>query len=355
MRTNEKHHSPHPTRAKMLRAVWLTLFALLLPRAAIASTVNNASISCVFSPHLSCSDTQSGELLWQKPRYSDPDDFAINHSRLYISHSTSSTSFALRTGEPVWRVSSGSDAHYFFPVISGSSVYLARSDGILEKREAASGALIWSKSLASGWVYPPHIQQNLIVTGGENRKIWVMDSLSGQIRDIITLKQELVAPLFQVGDTFIASTFDGQLNAYKLDPENNQAEPLWQTKLGAPAFAYLSNSEHLVAVGMGGKLSSINPKTGHIQWQRTVHQNALFWNVLYQKSLLSLTESGALSLLDLNNGQLQQQMQFKKRYVQAPIVRGKQIALYDINGAVKHLTPETLLTHPSPSASTPTQ
>jgi outer membrane protein assembly factor BamB len=103
---------------------------------------------------------------------------------------------------------------------------------------------------------------------------------------------------------------------------------------------------------MGGNLSSIDIETGHIRWQKTVHQNALFWNVFYKQNLISLTESGSLNILDIESGQLQNSLQLDHQYIQAPIVHGDTVALYDITGAVQYINPDTLQKHPIPPSLT---
>jgi len=353
MRIKEKEYSfraAHILLLSFLSSIVLGSFAAF----AMASTLANSdSIRCAYTPYLSCTDTQTGETLWHDSRYSDPDNFVVRQSQLYVSHSTHSSSYDLRTGKQIWQASSDSDAHYFYPVISGENVFLARTDGILEKRQADSGKLIWFRTLANGWIYPPLIQQNKIISGGQNRIIWVLDDETGQTLDSFTLQQELVAPLFQINNGFVASTFDGRLSAYRLNQKTGKAEPGWQARLEGPAFSYLSDSRYLVTADMGGKLSSFDPETGHLRWQKSVHRNALFWNVLYQKSLISLTESGSLMILDTESGQLQKQIQFDHRYIQAPIIQGDRVALYDITGAVEHLNPESLplnsrQRHPAP-------
>ena len=333
--------------SRLARAVFLGYLTslLLMPLAAQASAppgIVSNPVNCTYSPHLSCVDSQSGEAMWHNLRYSDPDIFSIGHDQLYISHSTTSSSYDLRSGAQIWQVSSDSNALYFYPVLAGNDIYLARSDGILEKRRADSGEIIWSRSLADGWVYPPLIQQNHIITGGQNRIIWVLDTRTGMTRDSVTLDQELVAPLFEISNRFVSSTFDGQLRAFHIAPQSDRIEAVWQIQLDAPAFSYLSDSEHFVAADMGGQLHSLNPETGQLRWRKTVHQNALFWNTLYRKSLISLTESGSLAILDIDSGKLKKQMQFDRQYIQAPIVQGDRITLYDITGAVQHLSSNVL-------------
>jgi outer membrane protein assembly factor BamB len=170
----------------------------------------------------------------------------------------------------------------------------------------------------------------------------VLDKRTGQTLERVTLDQELVAPLFEVNDLIVGSTFDGQLSAFEVDVASDRLNSVWKTRLDAPAFAYLSNTRYLIAADMGGTIHSLNPKTGQIRWQKTVHQNALYWNTFYQQSLISLTESGSLTILDIESGALQNKLQFDHHYIQAPIVQGGTVTLYDTTGAIQHLTPEIL-------------
>jgi outer membrane protein assembly factor BamB len=313
-----------------------------------ASAAFADSVDCAYTPHLSCRDAQTSVVLWENPSYSDPDKFAVGDTHLYISKNTTSTSIDVSTGTPQWQVETGSDASYFYPTLSGNAIYLARTDGIVEKRSANSGTLIWSRRLADGWVYPPIVQQNKVITGGQDRIIWVLDASSGEIRNQITLDQELVAPLFEVAGLVIASTFDSRLNAFQIDSHSSNVQTLWTTQLGAPAFSYLNESQNLITADMGGNLSSIDPATGAIRWQQSVHQNALFWNTFDHQTLFSLTESGSLKILDADTGILQKNLQLEHQYIQAPIIQGDSVALYDTNGVLQRIALHTLITRPSP-------
>jgi len=342
MRTTKSITFSRPAQAVLLSYVSSILFSLIALQATALTTTTENPVHCAFTPHLSCTDVQSGTPLWNNSHYSDPDNFSSTQSQLFISHSTTSSSYDLYSGQQIWQISSQSDTHYFYPILSGNSVYLARSDGVLEKRQADSGHLIWSRNLSDGWVYPPLIQHDLIITGGQNRTIWVLNEQTGKTLDSLALSQELVAPLFQQNEQFIGSTFDGKLSAFHFDRQSGKTEATWQVQLDAPAFSYVADSEHFIAADMGGTLSSLIPESGQIRWQYTAHQNALFWNTLYRGNLLSLGESGSLSILDINTGEPQKHLQFDHQYIQAPIVQGEHIALYDTTGAVQHLTPDAL-------------
>ncbi len=307
-----------------------------------ASFADTGSVDCVFSPHLVCSD--NNKILWSDTRFTDARPIAIDKNHLYISQNNSAFSFNIVSGKPIWQISVKADVRYFFPVVdssinNSSYVYLARSDGVLEKRLAKSGKIIWSKLLGKGWVYPPVILKDKIVTGGKDRKIWMLDNQTGNVQTTITLNQELVAPLTLAGNHIIASTFDSQLSAYQLGSH----KPVWQTAISAPGFITKIQSDDLIITSdMGGSISAVENKTGKIRWQIKLHNNAQFWNTLHQQKLYSLSESGKLNILDANSGKLQDSLQFDGQFAQPPIVQGELLALFDTSGSVQRIPFDSL-------------
>ena len=311
------------------------------------SFADTSSVDCVFSPHLVCSD--NNKIHWSDSRFTDARPITIDKNHLYISHNNSAFSFNIVSGKTLWQVSAKADVRYFFPVVdssiidspinNSSYVYLARSDGVLEKRLAKSGKIIWSKLLGKGWVYPPVILKGKIVTGGQDRKIWMLDNQTGNVQTTITLNQELVAPLTLADNHIIASTFDSQLSAYQLGSH----KPVWQTAISAPGFITKIQSDDLIITSdMGGSISAVENKTGKIRWQIKLHNNAQFWNTLHQQKLYSLSESGKLNILDANSGKLQHSLQFDGQFAQPPIVQGELLALYNTSGSVQRIPFDSL-------------
>ncbi len=308
-------------------------------------------IHCDFTPWLSCRLSASSEALWHEKKYSDPTRLVINAGKLYISNSTRVTSHDLRSGQVIWQRSSSNDASYFYPVLDGQWLYLARSDGNLEKVSAASGQLAWSRHFGSGWIYPPLVQDERLVTGGQDRVLRLLDTRNGSELYRIELDQELVAPLFPAGTLLIASTFDGQLQAWHIDPKQGNLNKLWSTRLATPAFSFNHGSGSLIAADMGGTLHSIDPGNGDTNWQQRVYHNALYWNILDDQRLISLGESGVLNILDMHTGGRRHTLQLPGRYDQAPVVRGQRLVLYDQTGTAQRVTAGELYGHPESSLS----
>ncbi len=296
------------------------------------SFADTKPVNCVFSPHLICSDKH--KIKWSDQRFTDARPITIDNKHVYLSDSNSAYSFDAESGKSLWKINAKGDTHYFFPVVDESSLYLARSDGVLEKRQTESGKSIWSKSLDKGWVYPPVVLNDRVITGGQDRKIWLLDNQMGNVQSTIILNQELVAPLIVVDNRIIASTFDSQLSAYQIGSN----KPVWKTSLAAPAFASQSYSNNLIiAADMSGSVTAVDSKTGDIHWQKKLYNNARFWNALHQQTLYSLSESGKLNILNANTGELQDSMQLDGQFAQPPIVQVDSLALFDTSGSVQHI------------------
>lgn len=310
------------------------LFALLLgglPHVSLAGEVK-----CAFAPHLLCTD--QNQVQWSDTRFGDPSFFAQDKTHLYISRNNSSYRIALETGETLWQQTIDSALRYFYPVLDGQYLYLARTDGIVEKRAAVTGKLIWSQQLAEGWVYPPVILGDKVITGGQDRMVWVMDSTNGNIEQLIELGQEIVAPLIGIDGLFIAGTFDSELNAFR----PGQAEAVWKIRLSAPAFGLQHDGKKLIASSMDGSINTIEAISGNLLWHHTLYSNAQYWNLIANQTLYSLNHLGTLKLLDINTGELIANLELEQSFAQAPILQGDHLALFDTHGSVKRIALRTL-------------
>lgn len=306
-----------------LRPTWIALMMLSSSMAA----AQTGSVQCAFSPHLTCSANKT--IIWDNPRFADSIPFAMDNRRIYLSQNNTASSLDLSSGEVRWQLHTQDDARYFYPVLDDQHIYLARTDGKLEKHHAGSGELIWSHEFGAGWVYPPVLVENKVITAGQDRTLWLLDASSGDIQNEITLSQELVAPLFSINQQIFASTFDGLVSAYHI----NSTQADWQTHISSPVFAQLQYADTLINADMGGNLTALDTRTGAVLWENKIHTNAQYWNVIRQQKLYSLTDTGSLNILDANSGQLQSSLVFAKQFAQAPIVQGDSIALFDTEGS----------------------
>ncbi len=287
---------------------------------------------CQFSPHLTCSDA-TGLALWEKPALSDVSKLAADSDRLYLNRNNQVISFDRSNGRTIWKAHSGPEALFFFPVLNQQDIYLARSDGKLEKRQASTGELHWSRQTGPGWVYPPVVIEGQIVTGGQDRTIWVLNSETGETTTSIALSQELVMPLANSHALIYASTFDSTISAYQIETlPGKQVQTAWRSHMDSPVFDIQISQDALIASDMGGTISAINPLTGQLKWQQAVHQNAVYWNILRQRKLYTLSESGLLSAIDLDSGKLLSRRQFTGKFDRPPIVRGESLVLFDTHG-----------------------
>ncbi len=270
-----------------------TLILLLSAQPSFALT-QPADVKCVFSPHLQCSNQNTQ---WLNKQFKHDTRISQSNHQLYISQTTHSYGLSKQTGDIIWQTDTHNEAHYFYPVLDGQSIYLARTDGVLEKRHSLTGALAWSKQLDTGWIYPPAIRANSLITGGQSHQLLTLDSATGNIISNIKTQQELVMPLYQSGQLTLVSSFDRSLTAYQ-----NNNKPRWKLNLDAPVFALTQGNDILIASDMGGHLTAIEPKTGHILWQKKLHANAQFSTILNQNTVLSSNLLGTQYVLDIHTG-----------------------------------------------------
>jgi len=315
------------------RTLSLLVGSLLFVSGISAAATQNTR--CTFMPTLSCTDAQ-GNTLWSNTEFRDATAFAEDQSSLFISQSGRTHAFSRQDGRKLWEASTESDAMYFYPVIDADSVYLARTDGVLEKRQSDSGFVIWRSQPGQGWVYPPVQSGGRLFTGGQDGMIWQIDPKAGVSIGQYELDQELVAPMLVSNDLLIAATFDGKLTAYRAtDDRNALLQTVWQTDIGTAVFDMRVVGNNLIVSDMGGQLSSINSRDGDISWQAIVHRNARYWSTVNRQKLYSLTNTGTLNILDLQSGKQLDQLQFSGEFSRPPLVQDDTIVLFDINGVNK--------------------
>lgn len=278
-------------------------------------------VKCKFAAHLHCSD--HANISWSIEDINEPTLFVQDSQRLYLSHNNAFKSFDITTGDLLWQHKTHNGARYFYPVLDQQSIYLAREDGRLEKRQASTGDLQWSKQIGKGWVYPPAIINGILFTGGQDRTIWAIGEQSGEILYHFDLNHEVVTPLLAIKDVFIISTFDGKLHAYGI----NNKTPIWTIQLDAAAFKLTEDSNKIIASTMAGSIEAISPKQGRSLWRQTPHQNAQFWNLIHQQKLYSINHQGQLSILNLTNGQLEASYHFPDHYDRPPRIEGNTLIL----------------------------
>ena len=320
--------------------------ALLLASGISAAATHN--IQCTFMPTLNCVDAQ-GNALWSSTEFNDATASAEDPSRLFISQSGRTYAFSRQDGRQLWQARTESDAIYFYPVIDADSVYLARTDGVLEKRQSDSGFVVWRSQPGKGWVYPPVQSRGKLFTGGQDGMIWQLDPKTGAPIGQYKLDQEMVAPMIVSNGLLITATFDGKLTAYRAS-NNDRAllRTVWQADIGTAVFDMRTVKKDLIISDMGGQVSSIDALNGNINWQAMVHRNARYWNTIDRKSLYSLTNTGILNIIDLQSGRQLDQLQFSGEFSRAPIVQHDAIVLFDING-VTHRPPLSMASTPATS------
>jgi len=329
------------TRTQKTACTALIAFSALAI-SALAGSLNSYAATdnshCAFTPMLSCSDA-AGEQQWQRPDLREPSAIQYGADSLYLEQNNRVLALQRDSGKQRWVANSGSEARYFTPVLANKVVYLARSDGQLEKRRTDNGRIIWAQQPGAGWIYPPLLINNQLISGGRDRMIWRISPDTGAVLERTELSQELVIPLVNSDGLLIASTFDGKLTAYTAPSAAGQKlKAAWTRPTGAPVFDLQLQGNTLIASDMGGVIRSIAADTGKIHWQQALHQNALYWNTQNQGKLYSLNQSGELITLDLQSGRLLSRRQFTGKFDRAPIVQDNILRLFDTHGTAQNIS-----------------
>ncbi len=309
---------------------------------------NTSDIQCQFTPYLKCSD--GAHIDWINTRFTISEIVVAGGDQVYFSQNNRVIGLDSATGKLRWQHAIDKAHRYFQPVYQDGSVYLARSDGRLEKREAQTGKLHWVRSLGKGWVYPPVLIGDRVITGGQIRLIWQLDKDTGAIEHTVSLSQELVAPLIANDDIFVASTFDGYLNAFT----PNQNKSAWKIRASAPSFSMLVDENKLIAANMDGQIQSISLESGEIHWTKALYSDARYWIMRQNDTLITVDHAGSIYALNTDTGMLLSQHMLNHQITQAPIAQHDSLVLFDTNGFRKRIQYDVLEIDRRPSSQPPT-
>jgi eukaryotic-like serine/threonine-protein kinase len=152
------------------------------------------------------------------------------------------------------------------PVVSGGTVYVADTSGMVVAMDEASHANRWTRQLGSPVNASPALAGDLLILGTDDGHVTALHAATG---DVAWSKQEgpsvRAAPAI-VGDVVYVGSNDG--NVYALDVATGDQR--WATPLGGPVTRGVAVADGVVYAGAtGGIFDALDAATGSMLWART--------------------------------------------------------------------------------------
>lgn len=181
-------------------------------------------------------------------------------------------SSATSQGSIVWRAPVGAGTGFgFAPAVVGDSVYAAAANGVVTRVDLATGATVWTKTVA------PRLQAGV----GSDGETVVVVTPKGEVvaldaqgeekwRELAT--SEVGVPPWVGKGVVIVRSGDYRIQAFNVE----NGERIWNFQRPGPALALraptrMTMVQNLVLVGMpGGRLLAVEPVIGAVVWEGIV-------------------------------------------------------------------------------------
>lgn len=244
--------------------------------------------------------------------------------------------------------------HYnrLLPAVSDGRVYTLDAEGLLQARQADSGALLWQVETGLPTSAGPGVGDGLLVVGTAEGQVVAFDAESGAERWRRELSSEVLAVPAIGQDKVVVHTADGKL--FGLDAAGG--EKRWVYNHKAPVLTLRGGSSPVISgstvfCGLsGGKLVALALDSGLVEWEghvsiptgrsdleRMVDVDAD--PLVYSGTVYSVAYQGDVVALGEGSGKV-----FWKRKLSAynnMAVNWQQLAVSDAQGFVWSLDPDT--------------
>ena len=216
----------------------------------------------------------------------------------------------------------------FSPTASLQKAYAASEKGELFAIELVDGTTHWKQQF-SGWVYPPALVGDYLVTGGQAGKVWGLSSQSGNIIWRVDLGQELVyRPVPLNSNRVIISTFDADI--ILLDVKTG--EEVWKMNNGVVSRDPLVIGSYIYIADMEGTVTALSAQTGDIEWRSKSGVRPPLPLHISGQELLIANESGSYAVLNTNTGNIATTGEIQGCCLYAPLIAdGNIFALFRKN------------------------
>ncbi len=183
---------------------------------------------------------------------------------------------AERKFDEVWNVSVGDGQGDIFnrltPAIDGDDIYVAATDGTVERRRLADGDLIWDVELDQVLFGAVGVSDTSILLGGSAGEVISLDKNTGEQQWIVNVGGEVLAPPQADASRVFVQTLDGQL----IGLNREDGSRLWSYRNTVPVLTIRGTSTPVVLRGSvitgfaNGSVISFDAETGAVQWSARV-------------------------------------------------------------------------------------
>lgn len=172
----------------------------------------------------------------------------------------------------VWRSPVGAGSGYgFVPAVSGDSVYAAAANGVVTRLDLATGATVWSKTVAPKLSAGVGTDGTTVVVVTPVGEVIALDAQGEEKWRERASSEVGVTPWVGKG-VVIVRAGDYRIQAFNVE----NGERIWSVQRPGPALALRAPSrmmmvQDLVLVGMpGGRLLAVEPTIGAVVWEGIV-------------------------------------------------------------------------------------
>ena len=175
----------------------------------------------------------------------------------------------------LWQADAGSssDDAAFVPAVDGNAIFTASGEGILSRFEPLKGKRIWKVDTLHKLSAGVGVGDNMLIVCAENGEVMAFDETGKPLWKFEIAGELLSVPRVASG-VAIVRTGDGRI--FGLD--DRSGKQLWVYQYTTPALSIRSHagvevSQDTVFAGFaGGKLVSLDLKTGAVNWESMVAQ-----------------------------------------------------------------------------------
>lgn len=160
----------------------------------------------------------------------------------------------------------------FAPAVESGFVVAANRQGVVERRKAETGELVWTQDFNASFTAGPTIAGNHVFVGSANAELFMLDKESGRKIWQKPLSSEILSPAQVAQGVVIAQTNDGKIVALR----EGDGELLWTFERSVPILTIRGTSvpvvsaDKVIAAFANGKVVALNLFDGKLLWETAI-------------------------------------------------------------------------------------